>query len=104
VLTISLISPKLGELLIKTTKVSDIDHALEKVFKEYIDLKLKDLDMKIKEFENKWKMDFNEFKIRLEKGTLPQDSYSFEVEQDFWEWEEAESLKAHYESLKKEWT
>ncbi|MDK2897757.1 MAG: hypothetical protein PWP04_1877 [Candidatus Atribacteria bacterium] len=102
-LIIPAISPKPGELLIKTTKVGDIDYALEKVFKEYVDLKLKDFDMKIKEFENKWKMDFNEFKTRLEEGPLPQDSYSFEVEQDFWEWEEVESLKTHYESLKMEW-
>ena len=30
------------------------------------------------------------------------DSYS--VEQDFWEWEEAETLKAHYQEVQAEWT
>lgn len=98
------ISPRLGELLIKTTKARDIDYAFEKIFKEYIDLKLKELYTKIKEFENKWNMKFNEFKDNFERGTLPPNTYSFDIEQDFWEWEETETLKNHYESLKKEWT
>ena len=97
------ISPKLGELLIKATQADDIDCAFEKIFKEYIDLKLKDLSIKIKEFENKWGMDFKTFKEQFKQGTLYKNTYSFEVEQDFWEWEEAETLKNHYETLKKEW-
>ena len=96
------ISPKLGEFLIKATKTHDIDHAFQKIFVEYLELKIKSLEEMIKGFEAKWKVDFNEFKDRIKKGTL-KDSYSFDVEQDFWQWEEAETLKTHYESLKKEW-
>ncbi len=29
---------------------------------------------------------------------------AFSVEQDFWEWEEAETLKAHYQEVQAEWT
>jgi len=35
---------------------------------------------------------------------LSADTYSYEVEQDFWDWEEAETLKAHYQQVQAEWT
>ena len=54
-------------------------------------------------FKKKWRMDFEEFKNRLEKESLKASSYEFDTEQDFWEWEEAETLKSHYEALQKQW-
>jgi hypothetical protein len=97
------ISPRLGEFLIKTTKSKDIDNAFQKVFAEYLELKLKDLRESIEKFQSKWEMGFEEFKEKLRSGTLKKDAYSFDVEQDFWQWEGAETLKRHYESLKEEW-
>jgi hypothetical protein len=44
-------------------------------------------------------MEFSVFKRRLAEDDLPDDAYSYEVEQDFWEWEEAETLKAHYQKV-----
>lgn len=41
-------------------------------------------------------MEFSTFKRRLAEDDLPEDAYSYDVEQDFWKWEEAETLKAHY--------
>ena len=35
---------------------------------------------------------------------LPGEADSYRVEQDFWEWEEAETLKAHYQEVQAEWT
>ncbi|MBI4653420.1 MAG: hypothetical protein HY752_00235 [Nitrospirae bacterium] len=49
-------------------------------------------------------MNFEGFNEKFKDGTLQKDTSSFEVEQDFWQWEEAETLKKHYESLKREWT
>jgi len=49
-------------------------------------------------------MDFAEFKGRLEKGALETDGYAFDTERDFWEWEEAETLRDHYERLRVQWT
>jgi len=97
------ISPRLGEFLIKTTKAKDIDTAFQRVFTEYLELKLKNLQEIIERFQSKWKLNFDEFKEKLKSGTLEKDAYSFDVEQDFWQWEEAETLKRHYESLKNEW-
>ncbi|MBE0427827.1 MAG: hypothetical protein IBX72_14430 [Nitrospirae bacterium] len=97
------VSPRLGEFLIKTTGAKDIDHALKTVFTDYLDLKLQNLRETIKAFETKWGMDFNTFKQRMKDGSLEKNSYSFDVENDFWKWEEAETLKEHYEQLKREW-
>lgn len=50
------------------------------------------------------KNEFSTFKRRLAEDDLPDDSYSYDVEQDYWEWEEAETLKAHYQQVQTEWT
>lgn len=97
------ISPKLGEFLIKTTGTKDIDNAFQKVFTEYLELKLKYIQETIEIFQSKWGTDFEKFKEKFRSNTLKKDAYSFEAEQDFWQWEEVETLKKHYESLKKEW-
>jgi len=44
-------------------------------------------------------MSFEEFSRRCKEGTLGVDPYSWEVERDFWEWERAETLLKHYETL-----
>jgi len=44
-------------------------------------------------------MTFTEFAERCEAGTLDEDPYSYDVESDYWEWEAAETLLQHYESL-----
>ncbi len=97
------ISPRLGEFLIKTTKAKDIDDALGKVFLDYLELKLKNLQETIEKFQNKWKMNFDGFKKKIKDKMFEKEAYSFSVEQNFWQWEEAETLKKHYERLKKEW-
>lgn len=96
------ISPKLGEFLINTTKAKDIDDAFHKIFLEYLELKLKSLDEKNLEFQNKWEMNFDKFKKNLKERKL-HNIYSFEIEKDFWEWEKAETLKKHYEDIRRQW-
>ena len=98
------ISPKLGELLVKATRAKDIDDAFERVFSEYLAMKIQSLASASEGFEKKWDMVFGEFKSRLDAGTLNADNYGFDTEQDFWKWEEAETLKGHYEVLQKQWT
>lgn len=99
----STISPRLGEFLIRTTGTPDIDDALHKVFSDYMELKLSSLNRVVDAFRLKWGGDFESFKADMKNGTLGKDPYSDEVEKDFWEWEEAETLKKHYETLKEEW-
>ena len=98
------LSPKLSEILVKTTHARDIDDALNRVVSEYLDLKLSSLDKRIEEFQQKWNMDFEHFKNHLKNQTLNVDTFSYDVETDYWEWEEAETLKQHYSTIKEQWT
>lgn len=96
-------SPRTCEFLIQVTKISDPETALLKVLTEYTDLKTEQFRQCIRAFELKWKMTFEEFSQQGEAGTLKQDPYSYEVEGDFWEWEQAETLLKYYETLRDQW-
>jgi len=93
------ISPRLGELLTRATQTPDFETALWKMFSEYVELKLAVLDETISSFEKKWGMSFDVFSRKSKDGSLQQDPYSWDVEQDYWAWEEAVTLKHHYETL-----
>jgi len=99
----SVISPKVGEILVKTTHSKDLDDALRKIISEYLELKLNILQEIIDVLQEKWDMTFQEFREKMKEGSLKKDSYSYDVEQDFWRWEEAGTLKKHYEEIKSEW-
>ncbi|GMT46720.1 MAG: hypothetical protein IEMM0007_0286 [bacterium] len=96
-------SPKLGEVLVKTTHSKDINDALNKIFSEYLELKLKALQEVIHSFQKKWGMSFEEFKLHFKEGTLKEDTYSFNTEKEYWQWEEVETLKKHYEEIRGQW-
>lgn len=98
------LSPEVGEHLLKATRSQDLDEAFEKVLTEYLTLKIETLQEKTTALEEKWGMEFSDFKKRLSEEDLPADTYAHEVEQDFWEWEEAETLKDHYQTVQAEWT
>ena len=91
------ISPQLCKLLLEITKATDVEIAFNKILREYIDLKLKHLEEISKSFKEKWQMSFEEFKEKMKEN------YSYEVEKDFWEWEEAETLKQYYTKIKNSW-
>jgi hypothetical protein len=44
-------------------------------------------------------MSFAEFSQRCRDNTLDGDAYSWEIEQEFWDWEQAVTLLEHYKSL-----
>lgn len=97
------ISPRLGEFLVKTTGSKDIDDAFHKIFLDYLELKLESLSEIIEGFQKRWGMNFDEFKKSLKERTLKKDVYSFDTEKDFWQWEEAETLKKHYREIREQW-
>jgi len=93
-------SPRLGELLTRATQTPDLETALWKVLSEYVDMKIAALKETVARFEQKWGMPLAEFSQRCREGTLDGDIYSWDVEQDFWAWEQAATLLTHYEALK----
>lgn len=78
------VSPQIGEFLIKATHLPDIGG-------------------KINMYESKWTMTFEEFQDACRNNKLEVDAYSYEVEKDFWEWEQLESLFKYYEDIKSKW-
>ena len=93
------VPPRLGEFLTRTAQTPDLESALWKILSEYVDMKIEVLNDKINQFEQKWGMSFVEFQRNCQDGTLDKDSYSWDVEQNYWEWEQAVTLLDHYQSL-----
>ena len=98
------LSPDVRAHLLKATRSRDLDEAVETVLTEYLELKIVALQQTTDRLEEKWGSSFSEFKRRFSENDLPVDAYTQEVEEDFWDWEEAETLKAHYQQVQKEWT
>jgi len=95
--------PRLGALLTELVEIPDIGMALRKVLSEYLELKGKAVEERIAALEAKWGVSFDEFSRKCAEGTLAENTYSYEVEKDFWEWEQAVTLQRHYESLRLQW-
>jgi len=93
------ISPKLSEFLTKATQTSDLETAFWRVCNEYLTMKIAALHTIIADYEHKWGMSFDEFSRQSREGTLKENIYSWEVEQDFWEWERADTLLRQYEDM-----
>lgn len=91
------LSPQVGELLLQATQSQDLDEALQKVLRDYIELKLAALSTEISCLETKWGCPFAVFREKTK------DEYSYEVESTFWEWERLETLQAHYQALHERW-
>jgi hypothetical protein len=98
-----IMTAQLSEALVKATHANDVNDAFNRIFTDYLELKLNQLDQSIEKFQAKWDMSFEEFKSQVKENTLKKDSYSFETENDFWQWEEAETLKEHYIGIKNQW-
>jgi hypothetical protein len=90
--------PRISHILVEATNEPRVDRALDIVIKDFLERRLEEAIKKIEAFEEKWDMIFEEFKKRCGHDELPDkcDPYSWEVEEDFREWEAAETLKEHY--------
>lgn len=84
---ISDVIPKpIFRVLTQMTHQPRIDVALSVAVKDWIRLKLKEVDEERSTYEQKYGMNFEEFKQKMHADLIP-DSYSYEVEKDYWEWE-----------------
>ena len=92
------LSPQIGDLLLQATQSQDLEEALYKVLRDYLDLKLASLSAEIGRLEEKWGCAFAEFREKTKED------YTYEVESDFWEWERLETLRDHYQTLRERWS
>ena len=94
-----MLSTQLTKSLTEITHSYDIELAVQKIFKEYLELKVNSLSGKISEFEKKYKMTFEQYEKHLRKKT----NHSFKEEQTYNEWDEAVTLYENYQKIKKQW-
>ena len=80
------ISKPVYQILSELTQESRIEIALSIAIKDWVRLKLKEAKQQRVSFEQQYGMDFLAFKRAWEKGIIP-DATSYEVEQNYWEWE-----------------
>ena len=84
----------MGELLLQATQSQDLEEALQKVLRDYVDLKLAALSAEVSRLEGRRGCPFAEFQEKI-KGES-----TYEVESTFWEGERLETLQSHYEALR----
>ena len=81
---------------------------MNKVLSEDLELKIAALHETTDRLEEKWGMKFPPSSVAWQRTTCRtvriRMMFSYNVEQDFWTWEEAETLKAHYRQGQAEWT
>ena len=92
---------RISQVLVEATNEPRVDIALNIVINDFLERRLEEAIKKIDAFEDKWAMSFDEFKERCGHDELPdkRDPYSWEVEEDFRDWEAAGTLKKHYSRI-----
>ncbi|MHA1168666.1 MAG: hypothetical protein ACTSP4_09090 [Candidatus Hodarchaeales archaeon] len=99
-----ILPPRIAANLAKVVRETRPDIALEKLIKDYLDVKLEILAIKVDNYRSKYSMSFEDFSRACSEGTLAADPYSHEVEEDFRDWESLKSLIAYYSELNREWS
>lgn len=92
------ISKPLYHILARLTGENRTDVALELATKDLLRLKLKEAEEHIRNFELRYGMKFTDFKQAWNAGTIP-NKYSYQVEQDYWEWETAVEDEKKYRQM-----
>lgn len=82
------ISKPVHKILADLTGETRLDVALHLATKDLVRLKLKEAEQQRKQFEERYQMEFEAFKRAWNEGQIA-NKHSYEVEQDYWEWEAA---------------
>lgn len=90
------ISKSTAKLLKDLTGEPRLDTAVKIAVKDSLIHRLEDIDPKIKEFEKTYGMEFESFQEAWENDEI-EDKYSYDVESDYWKWEELVTRKKKIE-------
>ena len=82
----TVISPQLLKALTDLTGEIHLDSALRMVTRDAIAHRLESIAKQLRIWEQKYGMSFEQFDVRFQAEALPH-QYSYEVEQDYLEWE-----------------
>ncbi len=95
-----MVSTQLTDQLFKLTNKKDLEQSLSTLLPEFIKLKIYFVKHQIAQFEMKWNMTYLEFE---KNSTNMQDGFSYEIEQEYYDWGEKVALLQHYQKMIKEW-
>lgn len=96
-----MISTTINDRLFQLTAKKDIEQSILSILPEYINLKIYYIKQEILRYETKWNMTYSEFEAHSKE--LP-DGFSFEVEQEYYDWGEKAALLEYYQKLREEWS
>lgn len=96
-----MVSTQLTDQLFKLTNKKDLEQSLSTLLPEFIKLKIYFVKHQIAQFEMKWNMTYQEFE---KNSTNMKDGFSYEFEQEYYDWGEKVALLQHYQKMIKEWT
>lgn len=94
----NVISKPLYRVLSELTQESRIEVALPLAIKDWLRLRLEETRRKREGFEQRYAQDFTAFRQAWQEGRIP-NQYTYEVEQDYWEWEAAVSDEQRLQQL-----
>lgn len=86
------ISKSTAKLLKDLTGEPRLDTAVRIAVKDSLIHRLEDIEPKIEEFKEKYGKDFEAFRKSWENDEI-EDKYSYDVESDYWKWEELVTRK-----------
>ncbi len=92
------ISKPVYRALSDLTQETRLEVALPLAVKDLIRLRLKESGEQRRTFEQRYKMDFPAFKQAWKEGAI-KNKYSYEVEQDYWNWEASVSDEARLKQM-----
>ena len=95
-----MVSTQISDKVFKLTKKSNLDQALKILLPDYMQLKIFFLKQEIIRYEMKWNMKYEEFES---KSIDMPDGFSYETEQEYYDWGEKVALLQHYLNLQEEW-
>lgn len=96
-----MVSAAINERLFRLTAKEDIEQSIMSILPEYINLKIYYIKQEILRYETKWNMTYVEFESR---STDFADGFSYEVEQEYYDWGEKVALLEYYQKLREEWS
>lgn len=92
------LAKNISKTLLEVTGEPRVEMAIYGLLKDAIEHRIEKIETDIKKLEDKYLMTFEDFAERFHKETIP-DSYSYNVETDYLEWEGLISRLNKYRSL-----
>ena len=92
------VSVNISKTLMDITGEPRVEIAILEILKDAVEHRIEKIEAEIKRLEEKYQMAFEEFKTMFEKKEIP-DSYSYDVEMDYLEWEGLISRLKKYKNV-----